>query len=78
MARKLSFGYLTIWVCSLLFACSPSENQIGALSTQIAGEIYSTQTAAAKQVQPDTETSPNLPTTTPTSTLTPTKTQEIL
>jgi len=77
MLKKISLGLLTIWICSFLFACSPSPKQIESLSTQIAGEIYATQTTAAKQQENITPASSPTVFVTPTNTVTPTSTQVV-
>ena len=51
MSKKMLFGLHALVICSFLFACSPSQKQIEVLTTQIAGEIFSTQTESAGQTQ---------------------------
>lgn len=62
--NKKTFMVLTgICIVAILMACSPSQEQINQLSTQIAGEIYGSLTATAAQTLTtpvETET-PNLP-----------------
>lgn len=64
-----------IVVIGLLVACGPSEEELNATSTQIAANIFATQTAEAPtSTNTPTITSTPEPTLTPTSTQTPTNT----
>ena len=47
MLKKISLCLIFLWGWASLLACQPTRQQIKQLSTQIANEIYSTQTAAA-------------------------------
>jgi glycosidase len=78
MRIKRLFCLLMIVLCSTLIACYPTEAQISSLSTQIAGEIYATQTADAKSPSTITVTDEQIEIITPTSTSTPTQIPEIL
>jgi glycosidase len=62
----------------MLITCYPTEAQISSLSTQIAGEIFATQTADAKPPATITATDEQIEIITPTSTSTPTQIPEIL
>src|SRR5437868_8732352 len=70
---KLPFAAAALFVGLLLAACGPSEAQRAATSTQIAADIFATQTAGAPTITP-TFTPSATPTRTPTSTPTVTQT----
>jgi len=75
MSKKCVYGFISVIICSILFACSPSPEQLDLLRTQVAGVVYSTQTESAEKTQ-------NVPSTTEsrstTTTMTPTETQQPL
>jgi len=73
MSRKALFGLLALVICSFFTACNPSPKQMKALTTQIAGEIFSTQTESAKQTQMVPTATESKPTATTTLSPTPTE-----
>jgi hypothetical protein len=73
MKLKLPFVAAALLAAWLLAACGPSEAQRAATSTQIAADIFATQTAGAPTATA-TFTPSATPTDTPTPTLTPTAT----
>jgi len=73
MSRKALFVFLALVICSFFTACNPSPKQMKALTTQIAGEIFSTQTESVKQTQSIPTAAESKPTATPTLSPTPTE-----
>jgi hypothetical protein len=72
---KSPFAAAALIVGLLLAACGPNEAQQAATSTQIAADIFATQTAGAPTITPTftpSATPTRTPTSTPTVTLTPT------
>jgi pullulanase/glycogen debranching enzyme len=76
--KKFFFILNILLLSSLLFACSPSQAQISALSTNIAGEIYSTQTAVFIPTESPGFTPTAFVFNPPTITSEPTETQVVL
>ncbi len=67
------FGLIAFLVFSLLFSCSPSPEQVDVLRTQIAGNIFSTQTVSSNQTLNIPTESSSDPTVTATIPATPTE-----
>lgn len=57
MKKNISIDLLIICLCFLLFSCFPSEQQVKALKTQVASEIYTSQTASVGEIMIITPTS---------------------
>lgn len=70
MKSKTPYVLICILMGSLLVACGPSQVELDATSTQIAANIFATQTAAAPTATL-TPTPTSEPTRTPTATITP-------
>ena len=78
MWKKILISLFILWAWYSMFACQPSQEQINQLSTQIASEIYSTQTAVVispPSVIPTLELTNTVP---PTQSTTPTQIAQIL
>jgi len=78
---SIPFTLVTLLICVILSGCGPSQAELDATSTQIAANIFATQTAQAPTATPTftpsptaTATSTSTPTPTPTNTPTPTLT----
>jgi putative spermidine/putrescine transport system substrate-binding protein len=81
MKTALRFALICLFIFTVLPGCKPSQAQLDATATQVAADIFATQTAQAPTNTPTftpsptaTETPTALPTFTPTPTLTPTPT----
>jgi glycosidase len=77
MWKKILISLFILWAWSSMFACQPSQDQINQLSTQIADEIFSTQTAAALSASSITATVEPTNTVTPTQSTTATQIAQI-
>ena len=73
MRKRMSFVWICLLTSAILVACGPSQAELDAQATEVAANIFATQTAEAP-TPTFTPTSTPTPTFTPTQTPTPTKT----
>lgn len=76
MKTVMSLAIISLLISVILSACGPSQAELDATATQVAANIFATQTAQAPTATPTFTPSPS-PTATPTATPTPTSTPTI-